>query len=253
MAEMTELHIDLGNTRGKWRLLHCGQRVAQGTVEPNTGRGLPRLESLEIEVIKPIPVILASVAKLSVEAHLRSVLRDYCDCVIETLYTQSTALGLVNSYASPDRMGVDRWLAMLAAWYPNQTGVVVVDAGSALTLDVVTESGQHQGGVIIPGADLSERVLLEQTGKVRFDEDVAHELKLGNSTAECVRFGIAHAQLGALESIAKRFDLHPYKWFFAGGAGAWLQARMDVSGELAPDLVLDGIGLVARIDSSANR
>ena len=107
--------------------------------------------------------------------------------------------------------------------------------------------------MIIPGTDLSERVLLEQTGKVRFDEDVAHELKLGNSTAECVRFGIAHAQLGALESIAKRFDLHAYKWFFAGGAGAWLQARMDVSGELAPDLVLDGIGLVARIESSANR
>ena len=105
MAEITELHIDLGNTRGKWRLLHGGQRVAQGTVDPNTGRGLARLDSLDIEVIKPIQVILASVAKSSVEAHLRSVLRDYCDCMIETLYTQSTALGLFNCYASPDRMG----------------------------------------------------------------------------------------------------------------------------------------------------
>jgi pantothenate kinase type III len=71
-------------------------------------------------------------------------------------------------------------------------------------------------------------------------------LLLGHSTAECVRYGIAHSQLGALESIAKRFDLGNYQWFFAGGAGDWLMQRMDVEGVLAPDLVLDGIGLMQR-------
>jgi type III pantothenate kinase len=119
-----------------------------------------------------------------------------------------------------------------------------VDAGSALTLDVVAKNGEHQGGVIIPGAHLSERALLERTGKVRFEENIEHELSLGRSTAECVRFGIAHSQLGALESIAKRFELQDHQWFFAGGAGEWLMQRMQVNGRLVPDLVLDGIGIL---------
>ena len=299
MSTLTELHIDLGNSRGKWRLLHANQVVSQGTVEPDTGRGLPRLDALEpslalhldsrdsagdgtvdtqiriygggtvhgyeqaqdtdskaeqelrqadasqpLKFTYPIQITLASVADAAVEAHLRSSLRDHFDCIIETLYTPAHALGMTNSYTDHTRMGIDRWLAMLAAWYPNQTDVVVVDAGSALTLDVVSANGQHQGGVIIPGANLSERALLERTGKVRFDENIEHELLLGRSTAECVRYGIAHSQLGALESIAKRFDLHNYRWFFAGGAGEWLMQRMGVEGQLEPDLVLDGIGLV---------
>jgi type III pantothenate kinase len=251
VSEPTELHIDLGNSRGKWRLLHDCQAVSQGTVEPETGRGLPRLDALEASLITgnarftyPIHVTLASVADAAIEAHLRSSLRDQMDCVIETLYTPVQAMGMTNSYADHTRMGIDRWLAMLAAWYPNQTDVVVVDAGSALTLDVVAANGQHQGGLIIPGANLSERVLLEKTGKVRFQDNVEHELLLGKSTAECVRYGIAHSQLGALESVAKRFQLEGHQWFFAGGAGEWLMQRMDVAGRLAPDLVLDGIGLV---------
>ena len=285
MSALTELHIDLGNSRGKWRLLHANQVVSQGTVEPETGRGLPRLEALESglemsldscdsvsvdgnghtpvqhtdfaadaelrmadrpkppKFTYPIQVTLASVADAAIEAHLRSSLRDHFDCVIETLYTPAQALGMTNSYADHTRMGIDRWLAMLAAWYPNQADVVVVDAGSALTLDVVSANGQHQGGLIIPGANLSERALLEKTGKVRFEENIEHELLLGKSTAECVRYGIAHSQLGALESIAKRYNLNNHRWFFAGGAGEWLMQRMDVDGQLAVDLVLDGIGV----------
>ena len=295
MSALTELHIDLGNSRGKWRLLHGKQALAQGTVEPETGRGLPRLDALETSLeipldsessvaggateqgyarasiqgnvqapkansasdqessraatpkpskfTYPIQVTLASVADAAIEAHLRASLRDHFDCVIETLYTPAHALGMTNSYSDHTRMGIDRWLAMLAAWYPNQTDVVVVDAGSALTLDVVAANGDHQGGVIIPGANLSERALLEKTGKVRFEENIAHELLLGKSTAECVRYGIAHSQLGALESIAKRYNLNNHRWFFAGGAGEWLMQRMDVDGQLAVDLVLDGIGV----------
>jgi type III pantothenate kinase len=246
VSALTELHVDLGNSRGKWRLLHANHIVSQGTVEPESGRGLPNLQLFDIKVIYPIQVTLASVADAAIEAHLRTSLREQFDCVIETLYTPLHAMGMINAYADHSRLGIDRWLAMLAAWHPCQADVVMVDAGSALTLDVVAANGQHQGGVIIPGANLSERALLEKTGKVRFEENVEHELLLGHSTAECVRYGIAHSQLGALESIAKRFDLGNYQWFFAGGAGDWLMQRMDVEGVLAPDLVLDGIGLMQR-------
>lgn len=245
MSTLTHIHIDLGNSRGKWRLLHDGVVLQQGTVDPETGLGLPNLAALDPAPLNPIQVVLASVADASLEAHLRSNLRDRFDCAIETLYTPASALGMTNSYTDPARLGVDRWLAMLAAWHPKQEDVVVVDAGSALTVDVVSASGQHQGGLILPGVHLSERALLERTGKVRFDDDVAHELLLGKSTAECVRFGIAHAQLGALESVAQRFSLQGHRWCFAGGAGQWLCQRMAIGGELAPDLVLEGIALMA--------
>ena len=77
-------------------------------------------------------------------------------------------------------------------------GLCVIDAGSALTIDIVSAAGQHEGGYIIPGAALMERALLLDTDRVRFDEEVGYALAPGTSTAEAVRHGIALAQAGAV-------------------------------------------------------
>jgi type III pantothenate kinase len=185
------------------------------------------------------------VAQQEVVDGLIAVLESRYVAPITQLHTPAEQLGLKNSYANPERMGIDRWLAMLAAWHPRHTEVVVVDAGSALTIDVVDASGQHQGGAIIPGAALSEKALLSSTGKVRFDDPVEHALALGKSTAECVRFGIAHAQIGAVESMRTRHQLQRAQWVFTGGAGKWMREQLGGLGTYEPDLVLEGLKIAS--------
>jgi type III pantothenate kinase len=238
VSNATQLHIDLGNSRAKWRLITQGETQAQGIAEPSYWQGLPNSPLID-------RVVLATVAQQEVVDGLIAVLESRYVAPIVQLHTPAEHLGLKNSYAQPERMGIDRWLAMLGAWYPRQAEVVVVDAGSALTVDVVDAAGQHTGGAIIPGAALSEKALLSSTGKVRFDDPVEHALALGQSTAECVRFGIAHAQIGAIESIRVRHHLHRAQWVFTGGAGKWIREQLGGLGAYEPDLVLDGLKLAS--------
>jgi type III pantothenate kinase len=141
-------------------------------------------------------------------------------------------------------MGVDRWLAMLAAWQRLHAAVCVVDAGSALTIDLVDSSGQHSGGYIIPGSFLMERALLLDTGRVRFAEQVEYGLAPGVSTAQAVRHGIALAQVGAVGLAIDRAD-QPMQLVFTGGGAQQLRDLLGRDGELVPELVFDGLEIMA--------
>ena len=141
-------------------------------------------------------------------------------------------------------MGVDRWLAMLAARKRCSGRVCVVDAGSALTIDFVDADGLHQGGYIIPGPLLMERALLLDTGLVRFAEDVDYGLAPGRSTAEAVRHGIALSQAGALHLALKQPPAEGANLLFCGGGAESLMALAGCGGELHPDLVFEGLQLM---------
>jgi type III pantothenate kinase len=166
---------------------------------------------------------------------------------VQPWFARSTArCGAVqNSYADPARMGVDRWLALLAAWQRVQGRVCVIDAGSALTIDLLDDNGRHQGGYIIPGPTLMERALLLDTGRVRFAEDADYTLAPGISTAEAVRHGIALAQAGALALAMDRAGVTPSRVLFCGGWGQTLMGLLDRGGEFLPELVFEGLGLLA--------
>lgn len=162
--------------------------------------------------------------------------------------------GLRNSYAEPERLGVDRWLAMLGARERVAGRLCVVDAGSALTLDIVAADGRHEGGYIIPGRRLMERALLFDTGRVRFAEDAGYSLEPGTSTAEAVRHGITAAQVGALRTVLAAGDgsgeMFPV---FCGGGAESLMSLAGVDGLLAPDLVFEGLELMAAALDEAGR
>ncbi|MCP3690402.1 MAG: type III pantothenate kinase, partial [Gammaproteobacteria bacterium] len=71
------------------------------------------------------------------------------------LLAQQRCGSVVNGYSSPESMGVDRWLALLGAADVEQHDAIVVDAGSAITVDLLRGDGQHLGGAILPGFDTS--------------------------------------------------------------------------------------------------
>ncbi len=236
------LQLDVGNSGTKWRLLERGRVAARGVY--SSGDEATRTALLECApTVQQIWV--ASVAGSHSEGELADMLLGRWG--VQPWFARSTArCGAVqNSYAEPERMGVDRWLAMLAAWQRVQGRVCVIDAGSALTIDLLDDKGRHEGGYIIPGPTLMERALLLDTERVRFAEEVDYTLEPGSSTAEAVRHGIALAQAGALALAMDRAGVAPSRLLFCGGWGQTLLRLLDRGGEYIPELVFEGLELQA--------
>jgi type III pantothenate kinase len=127
----------------------------------------------------------------------------------------------------------------------------VIDAGSALTVDLVAASGEHEGGYIIPGPALMERALLLDTDRVRFEDAADYRLEPGTSTAEAVRHGIALAQAGAVALVMERTAEDPPTLVFCGGGGEVLMGLLGLDGEWVPDLVFEGLERLAADKSQA--
>ena len=236
------LQLDVGNSGAKWRLLEQGRVAARGVYRATDEASRAALLDCAPQ---PQQVWIASVAGAGAERALAEMLADRWG--VQPWFARSVArCGAVrNSYKEPARMGVDRWLAMLAAWQRVQGRVCVVDAGSALTVDLVSDSGRHEGGYIIPGPTLMERALLLDTDRVRFAEEADYDLSPGSSTAEAVRHGIALAQTGALALAMDRAGVAPARLLFCGGWGDTLRRLLDRGGQYLPDLVFEGLEILA--------
>jgi type III pantothenate kinase len=237
------LQLDVGNSSAKWRLLRDGVVAARGSYVP----GDPDSERELVECAAQLQQIwVSSVASAEADGRLAALLEGRWR--VRPWFARSAARtgDLHNSYAEPGRLGVDRWLAMLGARQRLSGRLVVVDAGSALTIDLVAADGRHEGGFIVPGPVLMERALLLDTDRVRFAEPAQYDLTPGTSTAEAVRHGIAVAQVGALRTVLDREGVdEPQRVVFCGGGGQVLMELAGVAGMWAPDLVFEGLAVMA--------
>ncbi len=129
-------------------------------------------------------------------------------------------------YQNPLKLGVDRWLAIIAGYQAGQT-VGIIDIGSAITLDIVDPQGIHLGGHILPGKRLLTNSLLN-TAHVKADQGlpVSSRFELGNSTSHCVNFGVEQMIHGylvlSITESAQKYQVD--KWYMTGGGVAyWLE------------------------------
>ncbi len=236
------LQLDVGNSSAKWRLVGEQDVLARGRCGPN------ELDSIAEQLppgATPGAIWVASVASQAVNATLASDLAMLFGIAPWFAQTQAQTGGLTNSYAEPGRMGVDRWLAMLAARARFTGALCVVDVGSATTIDLIAEDGVHEGGYIMPGPRLMERALLLDTDRVRFDDEIGYSLTPGRSTAEAVRHGIALAQIGAIGAID---DLSHRTLVITGGGAPALSALLATEHREVPDLVFEGLELMRAED-----
>lgn len=155
------LLIDNGNSRLKWALASDSHQVERsGTV---AGPDVPET-ALTDRVDR---IVIASVRGGEYYDRLMSWAEAVRPGQVTSLQTPAERHGLVNAYADPGRLGVDRWLAMLGAWRRRAGAFLLVDAGTAVTLDLVDAHGQHQGGAILPGRELMTAALVGRTSGIR--------------------------------------------------------------------------------------
>ena len=152
--------------------------------------------------------------------------------------------GLSLAYKDVSRLGVDRWLAMLASlkWQSGQ-GVVVVDAGTALKIDVVDSESRHLGGSIGPGLEMSNHALgskAAQLSRVDLQSDGA----LGRDTDSCISYGVVMSAVALIEQTVLRFCPNG-TLLVSGGARNRIAHHLSMSHRVIDNLVLDGLAVYA--------
>tara|TARA_E500000331_G_scaffold177030_1_gene170682 strand:- start:83 stop:781 length:699 start_codon:yes stop_codon:yes gene_type:complete len=152
--------------------------------------------------------------------------------------------GVKINYADVTRLGVDRWLAMLGAFERSKGPCIVIDSGTAFTLDILNEDGMHLGGYILPGLWLMKESLTCKTG-IRLEAKTLEPcLDLGNSTDEAVVNGGLAALVALIEKKMEELSKSGCdpKVYLTGGDADFFVRQMDFPAlELDMDLVLDGL------------
>ncbi|RVU32999.1 type III pantothenate kinase [Rheinheimera riviphila] len=228
---MAELLLDIGNSRTK-AVLHQDGRFTL----------LPDHFATSIQQYDISAVFCASVARDERIAAVREE-TGLQHVAWRIVHSEATKSGLRSQYTEPHLLGVDRWLAMLGAikLWPAQS-LMVVDAGTALTLDWVDESGQHLGGWIIPGFRLQQQAVIGQTAKV-FNNSMQHaQVALGTDTSSCLQNGCLSA---AVAVILQGFSLQTAtKVVLTGGDANLLMPHLtQLDPQVEPLLIFRGLSL----------
>lgn len=155
--------------------------------------------------------------------------------------------GIEVRYDRPGDFGVDRALAALAAWREVRGPCVVVDAGTAVTVDAVDGRGSVAGGFIFPGADTLSHGLAARTG-LPFIAAADSPAGPGTSTASCIADGIAGGLAGAVRALVENASESlggADRILVTGGGGGYLSRILGMPSSFRPHLALAGLGLVS--------
>ena len=242
------LLLDLGNTRLKWSARDATGELAHGAVAWSE----PVAETLREawRVLPPADLVLgASVVDDAREALVAAQAIAMLSREVQWVRSPAAACGIRSAYAEPQRLGVDRFLAMVAAHAEGRSPCVLVGVGTALTLDALAGDGSHLGGVIAPGPQLMQQSLLGATVRVR-PEQAGVVTTLADNTADAVASGC----WGACAALVERFtaQVAPQlggapRLLFGGGDAASLRSLVDQPSELFADGVLRGLDVWSRV------
>jgi type III pantothenate kinase len=236
--------MDLGNSQAKWAMEH---ELAMGIVQrsPSTDSAtlISRLDSL----LPPTEVHIASVLAAERLDILCDWMRSYWHLNPVLAQTRVREQGVLNGYRQPEQLGVDRWLGLLAARGISKQPLLVVDCGTATTLDAMDHEGRHLGGMILPGLKLFLRCLQQGTDLPKMNE-AGDVTCFATDTASGITAGAMLATTSSVEATMGRMR---QEWgesvlcLLTGGFSSRVAENLSVPHTLVPNLILQGLALQA--------
>lgn len=212
------LYIDEGNTRIKAWWVERGQVLLswQGVDLHALVAQLPQAAGQQVDLV------VASVRRV--------------ELLLQGLHRTGLAVGkltvvgvdrsrLDTVYADALTLGIDRWLAVLAVKQMQPAGrpALVIDAGTAVTMDVLTPDGRHGGGYILPGLSLQLDALARHTQRVQVSAPRWRGIEFGQDTPSCVSHGVLAAMVAmanqAVVTLKTETGQVPTLWLTGGDAG----------------------------------
>ncbi len=251
MTSGRALLLDVGNARIKWGTLDRGRIVRTGSIRQQALQ-----ESGFSVLVSRLPrdvetVLVSNVAGPGFAAKLAGVLGIHCDADVRFARSEKSAFGVRNSYRQPRTMGVDRWAAMVGARAELKSALCIVDAGTAVTIDVLDRHGQHLGGQIIPGLHLMAEALKNNTSgiselRLRPAKDVSGMALFANNTERAVQTGALNAICGAIERSVRIMRSEGYRpgIILTGGGASRILKQLDGKVLHRPNLVLQGLAFM---------
>lgn len=232
------LQIDVGNSQTKWRLVDGTEIQSRGSQQTESLLDGPLILD---DISAPSSAQLCSVADVSVELRIGRQIADQYGIRVQIAKVSPRVGQVTCGYQEPTSLGVDRWLAVVAAYHQDRCATLVVDVGSALTIDLIGPDGQHQGGYILPGMRLMRQSLWRGTDQVKVDAmDVTSVLVPGMHTADAVNKGCLLAAVAAVEKLASEY---PATLVVTGGDALALIDALSLKAKHSPDLVFEGLSV----------
>jgi len=236
------LAVDAGNTRIKWGLHDGNSWQAKGWVATADGAGLGDAWQ---GLAAPERIVASNVAGPQVAVQIEEACKVW-PAPIRWISAVESQCDVRNSYEIPSQLGSDRWAALIAARVIAPEGCVVVNAGTAMTVDALTADGVFLGGLIIPGLATMLRALAESTSAL--GEGGGHYTDIPRNTSDAVYSGALSAMVGAVwhmnALLAGEIRRAP-TCLLSGGDAQLLLPLLSGKTRMVDNLVLDGLIRIA--------
>jgi type III pantothenate kinase len=232
------LAIDCGNSFMKWGLHRDGAWVTRDSVPLGA---IVRLEPQWRDLGPVDKIVVSNVAGHAVGIEIDRLLARWPVAPVRVVPGR-TQCGVANGYERPERLGADRWAALIGARALEPGACVVVDAGTATTIDMLSAEGHFTGGAILPGVSLMKRALAQHAAQLPLSEGrLVPEPK---NTEDAIETGCLLAQAGAVERLHARMGSDA-RCLISGGNAAKIASALRIDARVVDNLVLEGLLKIA--------
>ena len=238
------LLFDTGNSRCKWAWTERGVWLRQGVFDNTDELAWQKLQDLLSTLAAPHKILVSNVAGAALERRLRELCKHW-SCPVQFIVAQAAQCGVRSGYIKPAQLGSDRWAALIAAWQRVHGACLVVNCGTATTVDALSDSGTFLGGLILPGMELMQRSLLNNTAQLGLLQGEFCDFP--RNTADAIASGAIQATTGAIRLqyalLAAKYDTH---CILSGGAANTLAPHLGLAAEQVDNLVMLGLEIIGQ-------
>lgn len=239
------LLVDIGNSAIKWACTESFEKLVDTDFEFYQRTRLPEiLESKWKNLNSTERILVSNVAGEEIEQSVTQWCQDNWQLEPEYMKVQDNVCGVELAYKDISQLGVDRWLAIIAAWNKIHNAVCIVDCGTALTVDGVSGSGQHLGGMILPGIELMQQSLLERTSGISEIKHMQGNDQLANNTQQGIASGTTMAMVALVDRVVQNMQKNidaSLTCIITGGGANNILHLLESQFDHDPHLVLHGL------------
>ena len=236
---MSMLLLDAGNSRVKWALTEGEQWLQHGMVE---NAQIAELRKTFSALSPPQKIIASNVAGQSIAQQLRAACAVWT-VPVEFISAKNLQCGVRNNYQHTEQLGSDRWAALIAARHLHRIACLVVNCGTATTVDALSATGEFLGGLILPGLDMMRRSLAKDTAQLT--EAAGKWQPFPRNTADAIVSGAVQATVGAIHlQFAALASQGEARCILSGGAADQIQPHLKIPLACDDHLVLRGLQVI---------
>lgn len=247
--------VDVGNSSINW-----SETQGKQLVQPESfiWHKLGMAESLDQawgESGAPERITCACVAGKDIEAEMTQWCRDVWQMEPEFIQAQQHGYGVSNAYLDAERLGADRWAALVAVRSLSDSPACIVDCGTAITIDVMESGGKHLGGLILPGIGTMRSALLDRIRITLEESEGGNSTLFARNTTDGVNGGVLYAIIATLDRVYNDVDAEMgtnIDRIITGGDAATLLPLLKGECKYMPDLVLQGLTIMSESRQGEN-